>query len=223
MRCFLFAILIGLLCGGLALSQEPKGEWTFIDLQPKANQELRETLSDNYPDTHLADLPQGEQKLGAAVYKIGPGCICLGSTLKTTKPDKVEIPVKRKMAKLFLLHATQYGGTPEGTPTHVKDGTLIGQYMVRYSDGSGEGIEIVYGEDVRDWWNWDKSKETKRGKIAWTGTNPTAKMFDCDVRLYESTWTNPKPDLEVESVTYSSRMDTPGAPFCVAITAVNRP
>jgi hypothetical protein len=91
--------------------------------------------------------------------------------------------------------------------------------MVRYSDGSGEGIEITYGEDVRDWWNWDKSKETKRGKVAWTGTNAAAKMYELDVRLYESSWTNPKPDLEIESITYSSRMDNPGAPFCVALTA----
>jgi hypothetical protein len=210
-------------CCSLALSQEPKVQFAFIDLQPKATQELRETLSENFPDANLADLPQGEQKLGTAAYKIGPGCICLGSTLKTTKPDKVEIPVKRRLAKLFILHATQFGGADEADPTHVKDGTLIGQYMVRYADGSGEGIEIVYGEDVRDWWNWDKSKETKRGKIAWTGTSPAAKMYDLDVRVYESIWTNPKPDLEVEGITYSSRMDTPGAPFCVALTGMNGP
>jgi hypothetical protein len=222
MRCFVIASLMVLLCLAIANAQEPKDQWTFIDLQPQANQELRATLSDNYPDSHLGELPQGEQKLGSAVYKIGPGCICLGSTLKTTKPDKVEIAVKQKFAKLYLLHATQYGGSPEGI-THIADGTLIGQYMVRYSDGSGEGIEIVYGEDVRDWWNWDKSKETKRGKVVWTGNNPTAQMFELDVRLYESTWTNPKPNLEVMSITYSSRMDTAGAPFCVAMTATTKP
>ena len=90
--------------------------------------------------------------------------------------------------------------------------------MVRYADGGGEGIPIVYGEDVRDWWNWDKSKETKRGKIVWTGTNPAAKVYDLEVRLYESEWTNPKPDVEVQSILYSSHMNTPGAPFCVALT-----
>src|SRR5262245_18543862 len=103
MRRFVIALLIVPLCIAIAESQEPKGEWTFIDLQSKANQELRATLSDNYPDSHLGELPQGEQKLGSAVYKIGPGCICLGSSLKTTKPDKVEIPVKQKFAKLYLL------------------------------------------------------------------------------------------------------------------------
>jgi len=221
---FVIAALLGHVCCNLALSQEPKVvPYAFIDLQPKANQKLRETLSDNFPDSHLEDLPQGEQKLGTTTYKIGPGCICLGSARKTTKPNKVEIPVKRKLAKLFILHATQFGGAEEPDPSHIKDGTAIGQFMVRYSDGSGEGIDIIYGEDVRDYWNWDKSKETKRGKIAWTGTSPAAKMYELDVRLYESIWTNPKPDFEVESITYSSRMDNPGAPFCVALTAMNGP
>jgi hypothetical protein len=114
---------------------------------------LNEKFSPNFPDSHPADLPQGEQKLGSVPF------------------------------------------------------------------GSGEGIEITYGEDVRDWWNWDKSKETKRGKVAWTGTNAAAKMYELDVRLYESSWTNPKPDLEIASITFSSRMDNPGAPFCVALTA----
>src|SRR5262245_20424357 len=98
------AALLGHVSCNLALSQEPK--IAFIDLQPKANQKLRETLSDRFPDSHLEDLPQAEQKLGTMTYKIGPGCICLGSTLKTTKPNKVEIPVKRKLEKLFIMHAT---------------------------------------------------------------------------------------------------------------------
>jgi hypothetical protein len=219
MRCHVALLCVCLfrLQASGADEQEPK--FAFIDLQPKANQELQATFSENFPDAHLGDLPQGEQKFGGAPFKIGPGCICLGGSLKADKPAKVEIPVKRKLAKLHLLHATQFGGAEAPNPTHIKDGTLIGQYMIRYSDGSGEGIDIVYGEDVRDWWNWDKSKETKRGKIAWTGTSPAAKMYELDVRLYESSWTNPKPDLQIESILYTSRMDTPGAPFCVALTA----
>ena len=218
MRHFLIATLLGLCSFATTRSEEPPDKWVFIDLQPKANQVLAETLSDIYDDSHLADLPQGEQKFAAATYKIGPGCICLGSTLKTTKPAKVEIPVQRKFTKLYILHATGNGGSDD--ESYIKDGTHIGQYLVRYSDGSGEGVPIVYGEDVRDYWNWDKSKETSRGKLVWSGTSPAAKMHDLDVRLYESTWTNPKPDVEVLSITYSSHMDTPGAPFCVAITAM---
>jgi hypothetical protein len=200
-------------------ADEPPAKFAFIDLQPQSNQELRATFSANFPDSHLAELPQGEQKLGAATYKIGPSCITLGGKLSPMLPEKAEIPVKRKFTKLHILHGTQNGGfADEAHPTHIKDGTLIGEYTARYSDGSSEVIPIVYGEDVRDWWNWDKSKQTKRGKAVWTGGNPAAKVYELDVRLYESVWTNPKPDLEVTSLVYSSKMDTPGAPFCVALS-----
>ena len=211
-------ILVVSICS--AAADEPPAKFAFIDLQPQANQELKATFSENFPDSHLAELPQGEQKLGAATYKIGPSCITLGGKLAPTLPGKVEIAVKRKFTKLHILHATQNGGfADEAHPTHIKDGTPIGEYTVRYSDGSTQAIPIVYGEDVRDWWNWDKSKEANRGKAVWTGTNPAAKEFEIHARLYESIWTNPKPDLEVTSIVYSSKMDTPGAPFCVALTA----
>src|SRR5262245_42263045 len=124
MRRLIFAACVSFTFS-MSRADEPNSKFTFIDLQPKANQVLRETLSDNYPDSHLADLPQGEQRFGGAPFKIGPGCICLGSTFKTTKPDKVEIPVKLKLTKLFMLHATQFGGAEEPNPTNIKDGTLI--------------------------------------------------------------------------------------------------
>src|SRR4051794_38571113 len=91
------------------LAAQPQPKFAFIDLQPKANQPLLEALSDVYPDAHLAELPQGEQKLGSAAFKIGPGCIRLGSTLVSSKPGKVEIPVKRKLARLHILQGTQNG------------------------------------------------------------------------------------------------------------------
>src|SRR5262245_64104231 len=104
MRRLCFSALILLATYSAASASEPAPDSFFIDLQPRANQVFTETLSDIYPDSHLAELPQGEQKLGAATFKIGPGCILLGSTIKTTKPAKVEIPVKRKFAKLYMLH-----------------------------------------------------------------------------------------------------------------------
>lgn len=224
MRLMLFAWCVCTASFCLASADEPQTKYVFIDLQAMSNQDLRATFSASVPDNHLAELPQGEQKLGTAHFKIGPGCVSLGSTQAKTRPDKAEIPVKCKFAKLHMLHGTQNGSFGDEThANHVKDGTLIGEYMVRYADGSSEVISIVYGEDVRDWWNFDKSKETKRGKVVWTGSNPVAKAIGIELRLYESNWTNPKPDLEVASIVFSSKMNTPGAPFCVALTVEGGP
>jgi len=72
---------------------------------------------------------------------------------------------------------------------------------------------------VRDWWNWDKSKETKRGKVVWTGKNADAGQYDVPLRLYLTTWDNPKPKVQVTTIDYVSVGQTAAGPFCVAITA----
>jgi hypothetical protein len=108
-----------------------------------------------------------------------------------------------------------------GNSWFVKDGTLVGQYTVRYEDGSTEAILITYGEDVRDWWcgGADK-KELARGRLAWSGENAAAAQFNAKVQVYASTWTNPKPDKKVTRIDFNSNSsETVAAPFCLAMTA----
>lgn len=129
-------------------------------------------------------------------------------------PQKVPgIEVNRTLARLYCLHATQWG-----RPSNVPDGTPIGQYNVHYQDGAVETIPIVSGEDVRDWWNWDESKPVKRGKVAWEGSSPASRKRNRKIYLYLGAWKNPQPGKEVVSIDYLST-NTNAAPFCVAITA----
>jgi len=59
----------------------------------------------------------------------------------------------------------------------------------------------------------------RRAKVAWKGENNAASQFGAHVRLYASTWTNPRPDKKVLRIDYVSRKDeTPAAPFCFALT-----
>jgi hypothetical protein len=101
----------------------------------------------------------------------------------------------------------------------VKDGTVIGQYMIRYTDGSGEGISISYGEDVRDWFYVDDEATTTRGKVVWSGENDRAAMLGAKIRLYMTSWDNPHPDKQIATIDYlGKKSETPCAPFCVAIS-----
>ena len=95
---------------------------------------------------------------------------------------------------------------------------MIGEYKVHYDDKSVETIPIVYGKDVRDWFDWDQSKPVTHGKVAWTGENARAKELNLKLRLYVTTWQNPHPDKRVVHIDYSST-NTACAPFCLAITA----
>jgi beta-galactosidase len=125
-------------------------------------------------------------------------------------PEKVEgLKVDAKLARLHILHATAWG---------TDDGTLIGEYTVNWDDGTSVTIPIEYGKDVLDWWYYPDSGEPTRGKVAWKGENDGAKTLNATIRLYLTTWENPKPDLKIKSIDYSSTKQTQAAPFCVAIT-----
>ena len=156
-------------------------------------------------------LPAGEQTLEGVKFKIGEGMIQLGSQTITDKPDKVEgIKVDKKFAKLHILHATGYA---------TDDDTVIGEYTVNWEDGTSVTIPIVFGKDVRDWWYYEDTPEPSRSKVAWKGDNDYAKSLNAKIRLYLTTWENPKPDKKITSIDYSTTKETICAPFCVAMSA----
>jgi hypothetical protein len=203
-----------------ASAQERK--FVPLDLSSKANQKLTDKLHTGVDGNDLKELAVGEHTFAEIKFRIAEGLVQLGSKVLETMPGKVEgIPVGRKFAQLHLFHATGFGGGPNvpGTPWHVEDGTLIGEYHVRYDDNSTESVAIVYGEDVRDWFYLPDEKEPSRGKVAWRGANDRAAQVGAKLRLYVSSWKNPKPGQQVVSIDYvSKKTETVAAPFCLAIT-----
>jgi len=201
----------------------PDAKFTYIDLKDKCNHKLTEKFHQTDTDENNLAIETGKQKLGDVEFKIGEGVIQLGSTLVKDDPEKVEaIKVGQKFVKLHIIHACGYGGGPntEGSAGHVADDTPIGEYKVYYDDKTTETIPIVYGQDVRDWWFAEGEKEPARSKVVWKGENEQSKKYKCGVRLYMTTWKNPKPDKKVVTIDYIGRKsDTPAAPFCVAMTA----
>ncbi len=188
----------------------PKGKLTHIDLKAQANRKL--TGGTN----NLEELPQGEQTFGGVRFLIGDSFIQLGSERLPNMPKQVEaISVNEAFTKLYVLHAARQAGD-------VPDGTVIGQYKVKYQDETEEMIPVVLGEDVRDWWNMDESKAITRGKVVWEGTNPAASKANRTLRLYLTMWKNPHPDKKVVSIDFISA-NTDAAPFCVAMTVEEAP
>ena len=160
------------------------------------------------------ELGSGEQTLAGVRFRIGDSTIQLGSKRLSKEPSQVEaIPVQRRVATLYLLHAAQWGDARFG----VADGTNIGHYQIHYADGSQATIPIVCGEDVRDWWSYDHKKLATRGQVVWVGRNAATKQAKIYLRLYLSVWENPHPEKTVASLDYVSAM-TVAAPFCAAIT-----
>ena len=205
---FLSAVL--LLLSLVAAEPAKKKTVTYLDLQPKANQKLKEPFHGSTDANDLADLKQEKQTLEGLKFNIGEGLIQLANeNLKDSLPEKVEgIKVDAKFAKLHILQAAGHS---------VEEDTVIAKYIVHYADKSEETIGIVYGKDVRDWWRNDDAKEPTRGKVAWKGTNKPAKASGQSIWLFSFTWENPKPDKKVISIDYVSTL-TGAAPFVVAMT-----
>jgi hypothetical protein len=197
-------------------------KFVAVDLQPHATQKRNEGLGSGIAGNDLASVPAGGETFGGIVFNIEDGIVHLGSTIVDRHPEKVEgISVGSKCLKLHILHATCFGGGPNkpGNQLHVADGTVIGKYVIHYSDGTGEDISIVYGEDVRDWFYVDDEAKTTRGKIVWNGENGRAVEVGAKIRLYMMSWENPHPEKVIASIDYvGKKSETPAAPFCMAIT-----
>jgi hypothetical protein len=199
-----------------AAAAEPA--FAYIDLAGKTTYKLSDDLGVEKLQGNTVTVPQGEQTFEGIKFKIGEGVIQLGGSFWTDPPVKVEgITVGKKLVKLHILHATGYGRTGPGSPRHVGEDTPIGEYTLHYEDKSTETIPVVYGVDVRDWWSDDK--KTSRSLVAWRGDNDAAKRLNSTIRLYLTTWENPKLDQKVVSIDYLKVGDNPAAPFCVALTA----
>jgi len=74
------------------------------------------------------------------------------------------IPMNQKFETLYVYHGAFYG-SPNGTPVY--------DIVFRYEDGSSATNEILYGDDVLDWYANSGKKvigpTAARSKLAWHG------------------------------------------------------
>ena len=79
-------------------------------------------------------------------------------------------------------------------------------------------MPVVFGEDMRNWWDFDNGKPVTRGRVVWTGTNLASEKLNRTLRLYLGVWENPHPEKPVSYLDFVCAKDGPCAPFCMAIT-----
>jgi len=189
----------------------------------------------NYDDD-LSGLPAGLQRFGGVIFDVR-GVILLRADLPGPTrrevgvrwhdyPERVEgIAIGRRFQKLHVLHAASTAEFAHTIPRLLKEAQrksrpVIGAYVLHYADGARHPYDLQYGRDLRTWW-WgargDEAAEAERATVAWVGTNGASSRCEAKVRLFLSTFENPRPDVEVVSVDFTSKL-TPFAPFLVAMT-----
>jgi beta-lactamase regulating signal transducer with metallopeptidase domain len=143
-------------------------------------------------DELFSELPVGRQQLGGVgwiVHRVTPVAI------------SVHMPVNGKFRRLHLLHGLD--GTAE-------PGTTVGWIRFHYRDGNVAELRIRYGEHLRECRFAAFSPVRDPGSaMAWTGSNPWTRAAGQGLRLYRSTFTNPRPEEPVTQVEYSASQPTP--------------
>ena len=160
----------------------------------------------------LAALPTGLQTFSGVEFDVR-GVVQLANKSSSRWPHEVKgIPVSQKCRRLHFLHATGWGKPKD-------EGKQIGSYVVHFATYEIKlEIPIYYGRSVRDWHvQAGEPPPEKDLKEVWRGANEFTKGRQ-SLRLFETTWENLVPDIEIETLDYVSAMADP-APFLIAITA----
>jgi eukaryotic-like serine/threonine-protein kinase len=124
-------------------------------------------------------------------------------------PHRVSgINVGQKCKRLHFLHVVAFGTAP---------GTTVAAFVIRHSDGTITNIPLKYGNDVRSMRvlvDLAHNVENPNSAVAWTGTS----VSGIPVRLFRTTWKNPKPEVQVTTIDFISNL-TDCAPILIALTA----
>ena len=202
-------------------------EVTTIPLKHWINAALTDSLrgpGDTNGNT-LSKLTRGIHIFGGVPFDVDGRAQLIGRKLLETNaafPVRARtLEIARKCRRIHLLHGAS-GISPEMT------GAEIARLVIHYADGSQARIPIVAGANVRDWWG--PIYETEAGanarnpsaagsELAWTGTNPWIEQEkpEQSLRLYKSTFENPRPGVEIKAIDYAST-GTDAAPFLLGLT-----
>ncbi len=102
-------------------------------------------------------------------------------------------------------------------------GEPVGFLVWRYENGTVESTPIRYGIDVARFWCDDLQKgdeQLVRDFVVpvWSERQSREQVgIERELRLYQQSWTNPHPELEVTTLDFVAATNSPAAPFLVSM------
>jgi WD40 repeat protein len=191
----------------------------LIDLTAFYNWVLHPPVESPVERLDVSELPVGVQTLGGTEFDVR-GIIRVNQRDQMVSgrlwPSSVSgIRVNQRCQRLHFLHGAIRSST--GALAQDLDGVTLGAYIIHYADGQQREFPIVYGSDVRDCMLKTNALPATNALVAWTGGSPAARKFNLCQQLYQRTWENPMPAVEIKSVDFVSRPAL-CQPFLVAIT-----
>lgn len=157
---------------------------------------------DQDPDSSWAYAPHGRHVFNGVLFEL-PGVMEV-SGLGAARDDNPlptsirDIPLGRKARRLHLLH----GGAAD-----LGEGTPLAKLVLHYADGREHTLSLVYGVNVRNWYKGGDKKDQvtdPNTKLGWTGDSPRSRRFGSTLRIYQTAFDLPWPDVELKSVDFVS-------------------
>lgn len=199
-------------------ARDPTASPSLVDLTAQYTGTLDESsyldAMGEYMGINLRNVPKGMVQFQNVTFDVR-GVVQLTHASKDPLwggyPRAVEqIPITQRFRRLHAII-----GSIDSAP----EGTAIGALVLRYADGKRHQCEIVYGRHVRHWGTLGDSRtDTDLAQIAWEGPHDFPNLLPTRLRIYHAAWENPRPDQEVVSFDFVSKMTTSAAPFLVAVT-----
>ncbi len=155
--------------------------------------------------------PAGLSRLNGILFDVR-GIICLTRTEQSWSifPERVRVPVGRRLRTLHVLHGATYANAV------TEAGAVIGNYVLHFADGQARECEIRRDREVRDWWVSSAPQgDCENGTVAWKGPNPVRPGEL--LQVFKTSYSNPRPEVEVTSIEFVSKR-TQAAPFLLGMT-----
>ena len=188
-----------------------------VDLTDHYNQTLiqmpyRAKANNNDDSKTWKRLPIGLAEFNGVTFDVRGMIRLNGGIVAATEfpeplPSSVsDIKVNRTADYLHFLH-----NVANFTGNRLEDEEPAGYYEINYVDGKKERLPIIYGQDVVSWM-YNRFIFPREAAIGWSEGH-----YVRHKTLSQSCWENPRPDVEISTVTFGSANNTP-APFLVAMT-----
>jgi hypothetical protein len=173
------------------------GEVHPVDLKPF----LGKTQFDHIGAGWL--VPKGRQVINGVPFQVD-GVVELSGTsarfVSVGRTNVGNIPVNRAGERLHLLLAVSRGG--------FDDGIAFAKLKLHYAGGEESAVDLKYGHHARDWFGprhlADKELLDPETRLAWTADHPSAASRDDQIRFFQTSVANPRPQATVHTISLES-------------------
>lgn len=186
---------------------EVASDFQAVDLSAVANAAFDRQVSDA-----AKNLPTGDVVLRGVPFQVipphrneGKTCIALGGERRPELAKSVEIAVGRKCSAVYFLHCC----------TRAQSGDRVGSYEIVYEGGSTTPLALTCGRQIAP---WSEPKETNEAAVGWEASGGQPGSVGLGILPLE----NPKPDVEIRAIRFSSSGSN-AVPILLALTTAQGP